>query len=199
MIFPYRGGFVGQHVVIAVPDDVIRVGLCSIFGEDTRVSTIYEAITNEELLLHLKNAPVDLVMVDQTLEADFTMLPDGNFVLLAAKPDIQTLYAAYEHGARGYLSIHMSKEILRIALKPPKGAFVIDPILLPWLMQYVRVTPSIPEEASLTERQKQVDSLVREGLDKHAIAAELSIAYSTVKTHMKHISQKRNKEQKKMD
>lgn len=189
----------GLHVVIAVPDDVIRVGLSSIFAGDTRVSTVHEIITKEELSLHLESYPVDLVMVDQALEPDFTMLPDGNFVLLAAKPEIHLLHAAYQHGARGYLSIQASKDLLRIALKPPKGAFVIDPVLSPWLMQYVCITPYIPEEVLLTERQRQVDRLVREGLDKHAIAAELSIAYSTVKTHMKHISQKRNKMQKKME
>jgi DNA-binding NarL/FixJ family response regulator len=182
-----------QQVIIAASDDILRSGLCTIFAKDTRVANVYEAYSSEELSKSLRTFSVHLVVVDQALGVDFATMPAGKFVVLTANPDIQSLRIVHQYGGRGYLSVRASKELLYMTLNPQREYFLIDPILTPWLIPYLNdALPDLTEDISLTKRQREIDRLAREGMSRRSIAERLFIAESTVKTHLKHISRKRN-------
>jgi ABC-type uncharacterized transport system ATPase subunit len=84
--------------------------------------------------------------------------------------------------------------ILTTTLTPTSGN-VIDPTLTPWMLNCIAQSTqsSSPEDDNLTEREREVERLRREGLNRQAIAQRLSIAPSTVKTHQQHIAEKRSK------
>jgi len=183
----------GQHLIIAAPDEILRRGLHAIFEDDVRVSSIKDVANNEDLHTSLHSFHIDLVILDQALETNLASLSRGQFVVLTLQPEMHILQGAYQHGARGYLSFHASKELLFMILNPSKGTFLIDPTLTSWMMPYLCSTPTRGEDAMLTERQRQVDKLLHSGMKRREIAEHLSIANSTVKTHLKHITQKRTR------
>ena len=184
-----------KNLLIASPDDIVRSGLRTIFAEDERVADIHEAKTKVDLSTFLASTAVDVLVIDQVLVTDFTTLPHGNFVVVAAEPNIEFLLSIHQYGARAYLSLHVSAVFLRTILDPAPGAYLIDPTLTLWMLNYMANSTqySSVEDDDLTEREREVESLRREGLNRREIAQRLSIAPSTVKTHQQHIAEKRSK------
>lgn len=185
----------GQNILIAEPCELLRIGLRTIFAADQRVSNIHEAMTNRGLELHLRNHGVDLVVVNQSLITDVTRLPMGNFVILTSKLDMGILKAAYKHKGRGYLLEQVSADLLRTVLDRRENAFLIEPSLMPWIMDGLfGNTFSTLNEELLTPREKEIIALLRDGLDRPTIARTLCIAEATLKTHIKNIARKRDVE-----
>lgn len=182
----------GQNVLIAESCELLRIGLRTIFAEDQRVSNIHEATTSKGLEMHLRSHGADLVVVNQSLITDVERLPMGCFVILTSKLDMAMLKAAYKHKGRGYLSEHVSAELLRTVLDCSENAFLIEPGLTPWVMDGLLGNAfSTLNEELLTPREKEIIALLREGLDRPTIAKSLCIAETTLKTHIKNIARKR--------
>lgn len=182
----------GQSILIAEPCELLRIGLRTIFAGDQRVSTIHETTTGQGLERQLRSHEVDLVVVNQSLITDMAHLPMGNFVILASKMDMAILKAAYKHKCRGYLSENVSVELLRTVLDWNEYAFLIEPSLTPWVMDRLfGKTFATLNEKLLTPREKEIVTLLRDGLDRPAIARTLCIAETTLKTHIKNIARKR--------
>lgn len=127
----------GLNVLIAEPHEVRRVGLRTVFLQDARVSNVYEATDDESLKALLHCCHLDLVVINQSLITEITALPRQNFVILAAESDMAVLRAAYEHNARGYLSVNVSAELLRTMLHPAENSFLIEPTLVPWFLDQI--------------------------------------------------------------
>lgn len=182
----------GQNILLAESCELLRIGLRTIFAEDKRVSNIHEATTNKGLEAQIRNHVVDLVVVNQSLVTNVTSLPKGKFVILTSKLDVTLLKAAYEHKCRGYLSENVSAELLRTVLDPNKDAFLIEPSFTSYVMDgFFGDAFSTLNEELLTPREKEIIDLLRQGLDRPTIAQTLCIAETTLKTHIKNISRKR--------
>lgn len=185
----------GLKVLIAEPQEVLRIGLHAIITSDTRASEVHDVTDESSLRRYLVSQKVDLVFVNQDLLSDFSLLQATNFVVLATEPNIPKLKAAYEYGARGYLSVNVSAELLCTTLHLTNHAFLIEPTLVPTVMEYVfdRKTSTNFNELLLTPREREIVCLLREGYDRSSIAKSLCIAETTLKTHMKNIAKKRSK------
>jgi DNA-binding NarL/FixJ family response regulator len=179
------------HVLIAESREALRKGLRAIFAEGPGSAQVTEVATSEELKEQLAHQAFDLVVVHQALVADPTILPQGNFILLATKPDIAMLFAARLHGARAYLLDAVSAALLRQILQLPRGTFLTDPAVSAWLANYLahHLLLSISEEA-LTAREREIFHLLWSGLSKHDIARQLHLSESTVRAHAAHIAEK---------
>jgi DNA-binding NarL/FixJ family response regulator len=180
-----------RHILIADPREIVRKGLCTIFLGGLPTFHVYEASTIEALKSCLAQHCIDLVLVSQLLITDMTILPQNKFVVVASQPDILVLREIYKYGALGYVSENVSAEFLKIALCSPKGSFLIEPALVPWIMghffddmQYSAI------EEFLTPREKEITNLLRVGIDRRTIAHRLHIAETTLKTHIKNIARK---------
>jgi len=185
----------GQNILIAEPCELLRIGLRTIFAEDQRVSNIHEATTKKGLEIYLRSHGVDLVVVNQSLITDAACLPIGNFVILTSKLDMSVLKATYKQKGRGYLSEQVSAELLRTVLDQDENEFLIEPSLMPWIMDelFGNAFATFDEEL-LTPREKEIIRLLRDGLNRPTIAKMLCIAETTLKTHIKNIARKRNVE-----
>lgn len=179
-------------VLIAEPDDILRTGLNTLIAKEPAITSVYEArneatLTNQLLRLH-----VDLTVINQRLMTNIVAFPRGHFIVLAAEPDMAILKKAYLLGARGYLSLQTSTELLRSLLQPMQQPFLLDPLFIPWAMEYLFRNPlaSINEDL-LTPREQEIVHLLREGNDRRNIACLLSISEATLKTHLKNIARKR--------
>lgn len=181
----------GKKVLIAEARDVLRVGLCSVFQRDNSVSEVRDVATSEDLKKHLSSFDFDLAVVSQALIADMKMLPEGKFVLIIDKPDLNMLMRAYESRARGYFSTNITAELLRATLNFAKETFFVDPTLVPWIIEFISDTGKRTDElATLSPRERQIATLLKEGMDRHTIANQLHITDATLKTHIKNIARK---------
>ena len=172
-----------KKILIAEPREVIREGLCSVFQKETTVSDVSWVATHEELKQQLSSLNVDLVIVSQILITDIQLLPQGRFVLLIDKPDLNMLMHAYEHQARGYFSISITVDLLRAVLSSTRDTLLVDPVLLPWMMEVIAKLRKRSDELELlSPREREVAILLDEGLNRHTVA--------TLKTHIKNIAHK---------
>lgn len=183
----------GQSILIAESRELLRIGLRTIFAEDQRVSHIHEATTSDCLKAKLHSQKLDLIIVNQSLVTDLGSLPPGNFVILADKLDMTMLKAVYEHKGRGYLSEYVSADLLRTVLSANQDAFLIEPSFTCHIIDSLLGNDlSTVDEDLLTPREKEIITLVRQGMDKPTIAKTLCIAEATLKTHMKNIANKKD-------
>ncbi|HEY1349900.1 MAG TPA: LuxR C-terminal-related transcriptional regulator [Ktedonobacteraceae bacterium] len=178
----------GYHLLLAEPCEILRVGLKTAFLGDSRVTQVYEAATSTSLKAQLHLRTLDLVIANQQLVPDITILPKKGCVLLASEPDLDIIKAAYQHGICGYLSERVSVNLLKIILEIPEGSFFLEPSLVPQVMECLAggVFSAIKEER-LTPREKEIIGLLKEGVDRRTIARRLCITDATLKTHIKNM------------
>ncbi|HTK06846.1 MAG TPA: response regulator transcription factor [Ktedonobacteraceae bacterium] len=181
----------GKKVLVAEPREVLRTGLCTVFQKDTSVSEVIEVATCEELKKHLSRLDFDLVVVSQILISDVKALPQGRFVLLIDEPDLDVLMDAYEHKVRGYFSFNVAADLLRETLSSTRETFLIDPVLFPWMLDLISEMRKRGDELQLlSPREREVATLLTEGVDRRTIARQLHISEATLKTHIKNIARK---------
>ncbi|HLG62476.1 MAG TPA: response regulator transcription factor [Ktedonosporobacter sp.] len=180
-----------QNVLVADPCELLRIGLRTIILENIPISNIYEASTRESLKTLMQSYALDLLVVNQSLITDVSMLPQDKCVILTSEPDIRFLRAAYKYGIRGYLSDKVSPDLLRIVICSSEETLLIEPSLMSWIMEnmFGGAFSSVKEEL-LTPREREIMSLLREGVDRPTIAKRLCITEVTLKTHIKNISRK---------
>ena len=185
-------------LLIVASSDIVRAGLRTVLTEDKHVVQVYEAATKEEFQTQLHSKSPDFIVLDQALITDMTSLPRGHFVILAAKLDIDILQTAYKYGARGYLLENTSAELLRATLYLQNGAFLIEPTIASYTMDYFLhgLGFTIHDEL-LSPREREIARLLRDGIDRRTIAKQLCISETTLKKHIQHIKHKSNNSSKK--
>lgn len=180
-----------SNIVIVESRDILRVGLKTIFLEDERTGIIYEATSLDEMNAHLRNAPIDLIVINQTLVNEMSLLPRGRFVILMKYFDMAILEAAYKNGARGYIFENAPTDLLRATLSLQQGEFLIDPSVMGQLLEKISHTlDRSVREKLLTPRERDILSLLQKGIDRRSIAQQLGISETTLKTHIKNITKK---------
>jgi len=152
----------------------------------------------EGLALARREQP-DLVMIDLGLpdmtgialgRAILDELPGTDVLALTGRTDAQAVKEAMAAGFRGYLTKHTPlpkfADRIRAALR---GEMVV-----PSRMPPPRVITRTPEEESatllagqLTPREREVLSLLVEGIDNTEIARRLAVSANTVRTHVQSI------------
>ncbi|MGY6018759.1 LuxR C-terminal-related transcriptional regulator [Streptomyces spinosirectus] len=115
-------------------------------------------------------------------------------LVLTSAVDEDHAYAALRAGADGFLLTDASPEELTAAVRiVAAGDAVITPTLTRALIDTVRAEPAARplrpdvELAALTQRERDVLTAVASGWSNSEIALRLSIAPTTVKSHVSHI------------
>ncbi len=119
--------------------------------------------------------------------------PRCKVLILTSDEQLAPLIDALRAGASGYLTKEASlEELVDAARAVARGEVVIPPRKLGQLLttlvnQEGRIDDSIKTLARLTRRERQVLSLLADGLDKEAIARALAISPQTARTHIQNI------------
>jgi len=149
----------GLNILIAMQHGVLQIGLQAIFSEEPQVSNVYVVGSEKDLQVALLRNRLDLIIVDQSLSTDFTMLQGTNFAILVAKQDKPDI--AYEQGACGYFSSNASAEFLYTLLFSEAQSFLLDPTIGAWLMYDVVGRSPLPiSNRSLTSREREIIGLL---------------------------------------
>ena len=185
---------VGLRLLIAEPHHIYRSGIHAIFAKDSFIILIEEAATTGELEQKLTMIPVDVVIINQSLLTDISILTDRHVVIIANKPDRDVLLAASGHGLRGYFLEEPDKDLLQKAVHLPDGCCLLDPALTIWALQQGIQEAECTQDTRLTTREREVLALRKQGRTIRQIAQECSISPKTVKTHLQNASRKLRRE-----
>jgi DNA-binding NarL/FixJ family response regulator len=119
--------------------------------------------------------------------------PSTKVVIMTAHDDDRMLVDAVEAGASGFLGKdEAAQEILSAAKAAAEGEVLIDPMTLARLLPQVAREREQRRDAlallnDLTEREREILSLLAQGIRNDEIAIRLYISPQTVQTHVRNI------------
>jgi two-component system NarL family response regulator len=191
------------RVLVADDHQLMREGTAALLAADPRLEVVGLARDGREALaLTAKRAP-DVVLLDLNmpvlggLEACAQLRrdhPETAVLVLTVSEEEPDLYAALRVGASGYLVKDMPpselvEAVLAVARGEPRIAAAMAGRMLAELGGRSPDTPDDPL-ASLSDREREVLTLLAEGLRNREIAERLVISEATVKTHVRHVLEK---------
>ena len=186
-------------MILADDAVLIREGLARLLAEQG-VDVIGQAGSADELMTLVADHAPDVAVVDirmpptQTAEgldaagAIRAEHPEVGVLLLSAHVDVETAMDLLEGGERiGYLlksRVTDVDEFLESLRRVARGGSVVDPALVRELVDARRRHDPL---AALSEREREVLSLVAEGRSNAGVARRLWVAEGTVEKHVRSI------------
>jgi DNA-binding NarL/FixJ family response regulator len=188
------------RVLIADDQALVREGLGLLLAQYPDLEVVGAAADGEQAVaLALEHRPdvvlMDLVMpgmdgVDATRQI-LALNPRTQVVILSAYADDESVFAAVNAGAAGYLTKDSGGEQIRHAIQTVHaGGALLDPLVQRRLLDRVRNAHSKPPTGpphDLTQREVEVIRLISQGLSNAEIAERLVVSEATVKTHVNNI------------
>jgi DNA-binding NarL/FixJ family response regulator len=115
--------------------------------------------------------------------------PTINALILTSYDDDEALFAAILAGASGYVLKQVGgSDLVETIRRVAAGQSLIDPTLTARVLDRVRNGEQSPEELSvLTEREREIITLIAEGLTNRQIGNRLHLAEKTVKNYVSSI------------
>lgn len=191
------------NTVIAIDDHpLFRKGVADLITMVPELTMIGEAADAEEGLALIKQAKPDMVLLDlnmrgmdgiEVLKLIKQEYPKIRVIMLTVSDQESDVSAALRAGADGYLLKDMEPEDTVDCLKKAvQGKMVVSDRLMEQVLKALRHGPQAGNKTdnSLTDREKEILSLLTEGLSNKLIARRLKIAEGTVKVHIKHLLKK---------
>jgi two-component system nitrate/nitrite response regulator NarL len=191
----------GEKIRVIVADDhpVFREGVVRGLAASDAVEVLAETDDGAEALALIRKHRPDVALLDHQMpslhgaEVAATVLREGmstRVLLVSANDDPTVVYHALQQGAAGYLSKESTRaEILQAVIDCASGIDVVAPKLASRLAVEIRRRAEPPGQA-LSSREREVLKMLGSGQTVAAIAAELYLAPSTVKTHVQRLYEK---------
>ena len=193
-------------VLLADDDQLTRTGLRLIIESDQDLTVVGEAADGLEAIHLTRALRPEVVVMDvrmpglDGLEATRQIVqetPDGPRILILTTFELdEYVFGALRAGASGFLLKRSSPEVLIEGIKViAAGDGLLAPSVTRRLIQEFARQPDPPAPPaapleSLTQREREVLTLVGAGLSNRELAARLYISEATVKTHVKRILMK---------
>jgi DNA-binding NarL/FixJ family response regulator len=172
----------GLRAILSTSPDIEVVGLAHDGAEALELAAIERP---DVVLMDLKMPMVNGVQATRELR---TRLPGVRVLVLTTYDADEWVFDAIRAGAAGYLLKDSPREALVAAVVgTAAGKTHVDPAVAGRLFNHVAQGAPAPPSAlleSLTERERQVLSLLARGLSNAAIAGHLHVAEGTVRNHV---------------
>lgn len=184
---------------ILIVDDhaVVREGLRAFLALQPGFEIVGEAVDGEEAVARAAELDPDVVLMDLVMpkldgvSAMRTLAqrcPRCRVIVLTSFLDDDRLLPALEAGAAGYLLKNSQPaELTRAVRAAHDGEAIIDPTVAARLVQALADRPHGTPFDQLTDRERDVLTLIASGRSNKRIALELGISEKTVKTHVGHV------------
>ncbi|SDX72037.1 DNA-binding response regulator, NarL/FixJ family, contains REC and HTH domains [Amycolatopsis xylanica] len=194
------------RVLLVDDQNLVRAGFKSILDGEADIQVVAEAADGKQALAQAHEHQPDVVLMDirmpgmDGLTATRHLLADpkltGTKVVILTTFDLDDeVYGALRAGASGFLVKDTEPmELIHGVRVVARGDALLAPSITRRLIsefagRSARPAPS-PRLAALTEREREVMTLVATGLSNDEIAAELVLSPATAKTHVSRIMTK---------
>ncbi|MGW4126898.1 response regulator [Amycolatopsis japonica] len=185
-------------VLICDDQELVRVGMGMIVTSQDDLTVAGEATNGAEAVEAAEKLRPDLVLMDVRMpvldgvaatERICRSLPDTRVLMITTFDLDEYAYAALRAGASGFLVKDAPADEILVAIRGVlRGDSMVSPSVTKRLLdRYLADERDAGESArleTLTEREKDVLSLIARGLTNSEIAAKLYIGETTVKTHV---------------
>lgn len=190
------------RIVLVDDQPLVRAGFSMVIDSQDDMSVVAQAADGAAAVEELRARTVDVVLMDvrmprmDGIEATSRILaqaPEGRapkIIVLTTFDLDEYVVSAIRAGASGFLLKDAQPEELLAAIRTVhSGDAVIAPSATRRLLARVVATPEPQEKdtsmlEALTEREREVLTLMGRGYSNQEIGAELFVAEATVKTHV---------------
>lgn len=191
-----------NRIRIIVVDDhaLFRRGLISLLEEMPEFHVVGEAVNGQEALAVIERVQPDVVLLDinmpvmdgiQALGAIRKTDINRKVLMLTISQNDDDLIGAIVAGANGYILKNTEPEVLKnTILQVQAGNSVLSPEITARVLQAVRRSQTDRNRGLLSEREVDVLKCLARGQTTTQIAGVLFISENTVKTHIRHILEK---------
>lgn len=185
-----------QVIKVAIADDhkIFRKGVILSLRPFTNIKFVLEAENGEELLNGMPAAEPDVVLMDlrmpqkdgiETTKILSQKYPHVHVIVLSMYEDERFVYHLMENGAHGYLLKNAEPQEIRRAIMEvhEKGYYLnnfVNRILLKRSHAKQKVVPSITNEITLTDRERDVLKLICMEFTAQEIAQKMQVSPRTV-------------------
>lgn len=195
-------------VLIADDERNIRIGLRALFKSEDELTLVGEAATGAEAVQLAASLQPDVILMDINMpdpdesgfngvEATRRILntsPHVGVLMLTMFEDDDSVFAAMRAGARGYLlKGSLKAEILRGIRAVSCGEVIFGAAIAQRMTRYfagIRPAPASELFPELTEREREILSLIAQQMSNADIANQLFLSEKTVRNHVSNIFNK---------
>jgi len=187
---------------VALVDDqqLVRAGFRMLLDSQDDMEVVAEAGTGDEAVAVLATTPADVVLMDVRMPgmdglaatATLARSTKARIIILTTFDLDEYVVAAIKAGASGFLLKDAPpEELLNAIRRVHAGDAVLAPSTTRRLLERLSVTLPDPSDGAglegLTDRERQILTLMAHGLTNQEICGELVLAEPTIKTHVGHI------------
>jgi two-component system response regulator DevR len=184
------------RIMIVDDHEMMRLGLRTAFEPESDLAVVGEASNGAEALAKIATLDPQLVLMDVRMEKMGgieacreikSRYPDVRILMLTSYTNEDAVISSIMAGASGYLLKHLSRpELLRSIRLVASGQTLIDANATQQALDRISQTPGW----ELTEREREVLTLVARGYTNKQIADALTVTEKTARNHVSHILEK---------
>jgi len=190
-------------ITILIVDDhtLFREGMQAILaaGPDADYQVVGEAIDGEAAIRKVAELNPDIVLLDiqmpklNGIDAARMILrthPHTGIIMLTMLEDDASVFAAMRAGARGYILKGADKaEVLKTIRAVAAGEALFGPAIAQRISRFFATSAGHTPQPfpDLTEREREILTLIAQGLNNTAIAERLVISPKTLSNHISNI------------
>lgn len=184
------------RIMIVDDHEMMRLGLRTAFEPESDLAVVGEASNGAEALAKIATLDPQLVLMDVRMEKMGgieacreikSRYPHVRILMLTSYTNEDAVISSIMAGASGYLLKHLSRpELLRSIRLVASGQTLIDANATQQALDRISQTPGW----ELTEREREVLTLIARGYTNKQIADALTVTEKTARNHVSHILEK---------
>lgn len=186
------------NILLADDHQMFLDGITTMLQRSRKVEILGTAKSGEELLKLLENNQPDMVITDLQMEGMSGVeaaekikakYPQVKIMALTMHNEEGFVRKLMEHGVSGYVLKNAGKEELMTAIDQVmtgKGFFSPE-VMATMMKSFKKPAPKKTDNLPLSEREKQIISLICKEYTTNEIAEELKLSPLTIETHRKNV------------
>jgi two-component system response regulator DevR len=184
------------RIMIVDDHEVVRLGMHAALEAEPDLTVVGEASNGAEALAKMPVLDPQLILMDVRMEKMNgieacreikSRNPDVHILMITSYTDDDAVISSILAGASGYLLKHVSRaELLRSIRLVASGNSLIDTNTAKQAMERLSQIPG----SELTEREREVLTLITRGYTNKQIADTLFVSEKTARNHVSHILDK---------